>query len=452
VSLRGRSRPNDGIRRTRDPELGQRTNPILFPRTASLVAAVDRHGLAMTGGGPPLRREVDGGLAFALVRVLVDARPAVDPHPTGVGHYTRALLRHLPLADPETDFVAWYLDARGSGRGRRRFAGWAPNLVERASRIPARVFGPVSVRLGLPKVEQLAGRSDLVVATNFLPPPTSNRGTVMVVHDLAFEVLPETAPHHNDRWRRLFDACLRRAAAVILPSEAARADLLRLHGGDPDRAIAIHHGTDTDAFTPASPHAVQEIRRRYGIGGRYVLFLGGLEPRKNLAGLVRAFGILEDPGAWLVVAGGPVRWAPGYADRVDRAIDELPGSARDRVVRTGYVGHAERRALLSGAEVLAYPSLHEGFGFPILEGFASRVPVLTSNVSSMPEVAGDAATLVDPEDPIAIARGLDELLGDEDLRNALRASGATRMASFTWERCARETVAVLRGAYDRLHP
>jgi glycosyltransferase involved in cell wall biosynthesis len=385
------------------------------------------------------------------VRVLVDARPAVDAHPTGVGHYTRALLRHLPLADPETDFVAWYLDPRGSGPGRRRFGGWAPNLAERASRIPARVFGPVSVRLGLPTVEQLAGRSDLVVATNFLPPPTSGRGTVMVVHDLAFEVLPETAPHHDARWRRLFDACLRRAAAVILPSEAARADLLRLHGGDPDRVIAIHHGTDADAFTPAPPAAVREFRHRYGIGDRFVLFLGGLEPRKNLERLVRAFGLIRDPSAWLVVAGGPVRWAPGYSDRVHRAIGDLPASVRGRVVRTGYVGHAERRALLSGAEVLAYPSLHEGFGFPILEGFASRVPVLTSNVSAMPEVAGGAATLVDPEDPTDIARGLDALLGDEDLRNDLRASGATRLASFTWERCARETATVLRGAYDRLH-
>jgi glycosyltransferase involved in cell wall biosynthesis len=323
--------------------------------------------------------------------------------------------------------------------------------VERASRIPARLFGPVSVRLGRPTIERLAGRSDLVVATNFLPPPTSGRGTVMVVHDLAFELLPETAPHHNARWRRLFDACLRRAAAVILPSEAARADLLRLHGGDPDRVIAIHHGIDADAFAPATPAAVREIRRRHGIGERYVLFLGGLEPRKNLERLVRGFGIIRDPSAWLVVAGSPVRWSPGYSDRVDRAIDDLPASARDRVVRTGYVGHAERRALLSGAEVLAYPSLHEGFGFPILEGFASNVPVLTSSVSAMAEVAGGAATLVDPDDPAAIARGLDALLGDEDLRNDLRAAGAVRLASFTWERSARETAAVLRGAYDRLH-
>ncbi len=114
--------------------------------------------------------------------------------------------------------------------------------------------------------------------------------------------------------------------------------------------------------------------------------------------------------------------------------------------RLGYVDDADRRALLSGAEVLAYPSLAEGFGFPVLEGFAANVPVLTSNTSSLPEVAGDAAVLVDPLDPAAIAAGLDELLGDADLRNVLRAAGTARVATYTWQRAARATAAVLRRA------
>jgi glycosyltransferase involved in cell wall biosynthesis len=384
------------------------------------------------------------------VRVLIDARPAVDRRRTGVGQYTHGLLRHLPAADPDSRFVGWYLDVRGTGTRPRRFAGWAPNLAERASRIPSRVYGPLSFRTGLPKVEWLAGRSDLVLATNFLPPPTSH-GVVLVVHDLAFEAMPETAPHHNARWRRLFDRWLRRAAAVIVPSAAARQDLVRYHDVDPDRIDTIHHGTDAEAFTPALPPEVEEIRQRYGIDGPYVLFVGGLEPRKNLETLVRAFGLVDDPRVSLVVAGGRVRWAPGYADRVDRAIADLPSAVRGRVVRTGYVPDADRRVLLSGAEVLAYPSRYEGFGFPILEGFAANVPVVTSNVSSMPEVAGEAAVLVDPQDPGDIARGLSELLGDDDLRNVLRASGTARVASFTWERCARETATALRRAWERVH-
>jgi alpha-1,3-rhamnosyl/mannosyltransferase len=145
-----------------------------------------------------------------------------------------------------------------------------------------------------------------------------------------------------------------------------------------------------------------------------------------------------------VLVGGAVPWAKGYADRIGRAIEELPTGVAQRIVRTGYVSDPDRRALVSGAEVLAYPSLYEGFGFPILEGFAANVPVLTSDRSAMPETAGNAALLVDPGDPSAIAAGLAELLGDDDLRNVLRAAGTARVASFTWERCARETVAVIR--------
>jgi glycosyltransferase involved in cell wall biosynthesis len=354
------------------------------------------------------------------VRVVVDARSAVDPRRTGVGRYTRALLRHLPLADPDTTYVAWYLDVRGIGTRSRRFAGWSANLVERATRIPTRFFGPISARIGAPKLEWLTGPSDMVFAPNFLPPPTSARDVIVVVHDLAFDVLPETAPHQDARWRRRFERSIARAAAVIVPSEAARSDLLRFYGTEPERVHVIHHGTDAEAFSPASPLEVEDVRRRHGIDGPYIVFLGGLEPRKNLETLVRAFGML------------------------DRAIGELPPDVSDRIVQTGYVSDPDRRALLSGAEVLAYPSLHEGFGFPILEGFAANVPVLTSDRSAMPETAGNAALLVDPEDPASIAKGLGQLLGDDDLRNVLRAAGTARVATFTWERCARRTAEVVR--------
>jgi glycosyltransferase involved in cell wall biosynthesis len=383
------------------------------------------------------------------VRVVIDARPALDPRRTGVGHYATAILRHLPPADPSTNYIAWYLDVRGTLSNRRHFNGWARNLKDRATRFPSRVFAPLSVRLGLPRVEWLAGGFDLFLATNFLPPPTSSPGAVLVVHDLAFERMPDTAPHHNARWRRLFEAALRAAAGVIVPSRATKEDLVRFHGTDPHRVSVIHHGTDAEAFRPAPPGEVDDVRRRFGIDGPYVLFLGGLEPRKNLEPLVRAFGSLADQRAWLVVGGGPVRWAPGYEGLVESAVSSLPRSAERRVIRTGYLTDTDRRALLSGAEVLAYPSLYEGFGFPVLEAFAANVPVLTSNVSSLPEVAGDAAVLVDPTDPEAIARGLDDLLGDEDLRKMLRAAGTARVAGFTWERCARETAGALARAHGR---
>ncbi len=227
-----------------------------------------------------------------------------------------------------------------------------------------------------------------------------------------------------------------------------RDDLVATGSVPPDRVEVIHHGVDADAFHPAPPPEVEDVRRRYGIDGPYVLFVGGLEPRKNLETLVRAFATLEYPIS-LVVVGGKVRWAPGYAERIDHAVAELPEHVQRRVIRTGFVPDEDRRALLSGAEVLAYPSRYEGFGFPVLEGFAANVPVLTSSTSALPEVAGDAALLVDPDDPTAIADGLAQLLDDEDLRNVLRAAGTARVATFTWQRCARSTAEALHRAAER---
>jgi glycosyltransferase involved in cell wall biosynthesis len=362
------------------------------------------------------------------------------------------MVDHLPRADPGSRFVAWYLG--GLGTQVRRFAGTSPNVVERSTRLPVRGFQPLMSLIGLPRVEWLAGGADVVLAANYAPPPTSIGHVVVVVHDLAFELMPETAPHVDARWRRSFDRSLARAAAVIVPTEATRADVLRLHGLDPSHVKVIHHGMEAGAFSSASPAEVEAIRHRLGIGGRYLLFVGGLEPRKNLEALVSAFGLMADDRVWLVLAGGPVPWAPDYVGDIERAIAGLPASARVRVVRTGYVSDTDRRVLLSGAEALAYPSRYEGFGFPVLEGFAADLPVLTSNVSSMPEVAGDAALLVDPDDEPAIARGLEVIVGDDGTRSALRAAGRARLASFTWERCARATVAVLheavaRGGYSR---
>jgi glycosyltransferase involved in cell wall biosynthesis len=370
------------------------------------------------------------------MRVAIDARPALDPRRTGVGHYARRLIENLPAAMPDDEVVAWYLHAKGLFSKRRFFDG----VREHASRFPARVFRPVSWRLGVPRLEWLVG-FDALLATNFLPPPTRSDGVVLVVHDLAYEVLPETAPHHDDRWRRRFDGWLRRCAGVIVPSRSARADLLERHDVDPSRVHVIAHGAEP--FVPPPADEIEAARSRLGVGERYVLFVGGIEPRKNLHGLVEAFRRV-DTDTWLVVAGGRTNWIPGESARLEAAVARLPEAVRRRVRITGYVSEDDKRALLAGAEVLAYPSLYEGFGFPVLEGFAAGVPVLTASSSSLPEVAGDAALLVDPTDPGAIAEGLGSLLGDAGLRERLREAGRERVRGFTWERSAAATAEVLR--------
>jgi glycosyltransferase involved in cell wall biosynthesis len=200
------------------------------------------------------------------------------------------------------------------------------------------------------------------------------------------------------------------------------------------------------AFAPAPPEAIDAVRRKYGVDQPYALFVGGIEPRKNLEALVRAFATTP-AGTRLVIAGGSVRWDPKAADRLDAVIAQLPAPARGRIVRTGYVSDRQKVALMSGASMLAYPSLYEGFGFPVLEAFAAGLPVLTSDVSSLPEVTGDAAVAVDPSDEAAIAAGITQLFDDEDLRAMLSAAGLTRATRFTWEATARRTAEALRAAH-----
>jgi glycosyltransferase involved in cell wall biosynthesis len=368
---------------------------------------------------------------------------------TGIGLYTRELILRLPRVDPEARYVAWYLNAKRAVRpwrwDRRSFPR-VPGLVERWAPIPATWFERTSMRWELPRIEWLAG-FDVLFAPNFVPPPTSSRRLVLTVHDLAFRLHPETAPMATRRWLDRLDRAVQQAAGIVAVSEATRRDLLELYPVDPERVAVIHHGVDADRFRPAPPEEVERIRRRHGIEGPYLLFLGGLEPRKNLPALVRAWSRLPDdtrPG--LVLAGASVPWNPEGRTELHRTLASLAAPVRDRVTLTGYVGHRDKVALLTGARALAFPSLYEGFGFPILEAMAVGTPVVTSDVSSMPEVAGDAAVLVDPRDEEALADGLARVIDDDALFERLRAAGLERVRGFDWDRSARAHAEVLHRA------
>jgi glycosyltransferase involved in cell wall biosynthesis len=380
------------------------------------------------------------------VRVAVDARPAVAPNRTGIGQYTWELLRHLPLVDPGTTYVAWYLNARGMAGGPRRFLRElaAPNLVERWTPIPARWFDRLSRRFDLPRLEWFI-RFDVLLAPNFIPPPTRARRLVVTVHDLAFRRFPETAPHGTRWWLGRLDRALAGAVRIIAVSESTRRDLLELYGVRPERVVVIPHGVDRDVFRPASAQELEAVRRRFGIDGPYLLSLGGIEPRKNLPGLVRAFAALPAGiRPTLVIAGVGVAWNPEGGRALDEVLDEVSPEVRRRIAMVGYVAGADKAALIGGAEALVYPSLYEGFGLPVLEAMACGTPVLTSDLSALPEVAGGAAVLVDPRDVDSVRDGMERLLTDDGLRERLAEAGMARATAFSWTETARRTAAVLR--------
>jgi glycosyltransferase involved in cell wall biosynthesis len=371
---------------------------------------------------------------------------------TGVGTYTWHLVRRLPSAAPDITFVAWYLDVRASiglDRRPRVFEEVrAPNFVERRMPLPSRWFDRVALRLDVPRLEWMV-RSDAVFAPNFVPPPTRSRRVILTVHDLAFRRFPETAPMATRRWLTRLESSLRRAAQVIVVSEQTRRDLLEscpgLAARLTERLTVVPLGVDADTFRPAPPDAVEAARRRYAVDGPYLLSLGGIEPRKNLPALIRAYAALpQDVRPTLVIVGPVAPWNPEGWNLVRPSLEELPPHVRDRVVVTGYVSEVDKVALLSGAEALVYPSLYEGFGLPVLEAMACGTPVLTSNVSALPDTAGKAALLVDPHDGEDIAAGMERLLTDGVLQGTLRDAGVARAAEFSWDETARMTADVLR--------
>jgi glycosyltransferase involved in cell wall biosynthesis len=379
-----------------------------------------------------------------MLRVTIDARPAVAPERTGVGNYAWQLIRRLPEVDPDARYVAWYVHSRAAIRRWRHFDDvGAPNLRERGILYPSRLLERTT-RYGFPRVEWF-GRFDVLFATNFVPPPTRAGRVVATVHDLAFRRFPETAPQAVRWWREAVRQTVHRAARLIAPSEWTKRDLLELYGAPEARVAVIPLAVDGEVYRPPSEERILDVRRTFGIDGPYLIAMGR-GPRKNLPRLLAALAALPSDIRPTLVIAGAREWSPDGSDPGPDALRTLPRDARSAVRLVGYLPETDKVALLGGAMGLAFPSLYEGFGFPVLEAMACGTPVLTSDASSLPELAGDAALLVDPHDVDSIRAGLQTLVTDDEVRGSLRVAGLARASRFDWTETARRTAAVLHEA------
>ena len=262
--------------------------------------------------------------------------------------------------------------------------------------------------------------------------PPKSAPLAVTVHDLAFVDYPEHATRHGLRFfHRSLVLTERDADVVLCPSAATKAELMALGFGE-DRIRIVPWGVDPFVVTDDE---IAQVRARHGIAGRYVLWVGTIEPRKNLAGVIAAFRQLPDDDVnWLLV--GPEGWNEDLAARL---------GADDRRIRAlGFVPRDELLALYAGASAFCYPSLREGFGIPVLEAMMAGAPVVTSSGTATEEVAGDAGICVDPLDHAAIAGALASILGDEQAARQLSARAKARASTFTWARTADLTIEAYR--------
>jgi glycosyltransferase involved in cell wall biosynthesis len=381
---------------------------------------------------PPVRERVVGRARLADVEPTTRVAVTLEQcwHRVPGGTATAALRTVDALrARPGLDLVG--VAARHDGPPPDPFV---PSIPVRHLALPRPVLYETWHALGRPLVESATGPVDVVHATGVAVPGT-RAPLVVTVNDLAFLADPSQATKHGNRFfRRATELTKRRAVRVIVPSEATAIEC-RDAGIDPARIRVVPLGVEMPGDDCAD---VDAVRERMGLDRPYLLFVGTIEPRKNLAAVVAAATALDGRDVDLAIV-GPDGWNEDLAERL-RPLD----GTSVRVRRLGFVADADLGALYAGCTAFCYPSLREGFGLPVLEAMAHGAPVVTSAGTSTEEVAGDAALLVDPRDDADVAAAVKRVVDDEELADDLRARGRARAALFPWSKTAELTHEVYR--------
>ncbi len=370
------------------------------------------------------------------MRIAIDYTPALR-QTAGIGRYTRGLVAALAESDRENEYTLFCA-------GQSPDSGiWPANFAVRMTKMPARWLTAGWHRLKIPlPAERLVGPCDIFHSPDFTLPPLHKARGVVTVHDLSFLRVPQCAdPRLRSFLEHAVPRSLQRAVRVLADSENTKKDLIELLDVAPERITVVPAGIESRFRPVRDTLKLADVRARYKLPEWFILMVGTIEPRKNLSRLITAYGQLRRqtglPHA-LVIAGKEGWLFQGIYDQVTK--DGLT----DHVYFPGFVADADLPALYTLADLLAFPSLYEGFGLPPLEAMACGTPVVTSDNSSLPEAVGAAALLVNAEDTEGLTEAMARVLCDANLRVRLADMGRAQAARFTWPEAARKLLVAYR--------
>lgn len=363
-----------------------------------------------------------------------------DAHSIGTGlggneTYASNLIEALAEVDTQNRYTLYVTRQEAIDR----FANRWPNVTIRKT-LP---HTPL-IRIPLTLAAELRRRPVDILHVQYTAPPLAPCDTVVMIHDLSFEHIPETFKRRSWMQMRITVRRTARSASHILTdSEYSRQDILRTYGLPPERVTT----TPLAASSRFAPVNDRQVLEKYGISGEYILAVGSIQPRKNIARLIRGYTrmLLQHPeNAPGLVIVGKRAWL--FEDTIRAA---AVSSANDKILFTGYVPESDLAALYTGALCFAYPSFFEGFGIPLLEAMRCGAPTITSDRTCFPEVVGDASLIIDPFDEYSIADGLWRMISDAALREQLRSRGFVQSSLFDWRQTARLTLGVYEQVFSR---
>jgi glycosyltransferase involved in cell wall biosynthesis len=385
------------------------------------------------------------------MRIGIDVRCLVEGRRTGIEEYTLNLLKNIFEVDSKNEYVLFWNSFR-KPKTKLKWIKKYSNVSVKKFNYPNKLLNFCFWYLKWPKIDQLLGGVDVVFFPNIIFGSVSKKAKVIVtMHDLSFERHAENFSLVRKLWHVFVNPkeFCRRADKIIAVSQSTKNDLVSLYGVRKEKISVIHSGVDSEfTIIDRNDHGLLKVKNKFGLPYKFILYFGTIEPRKNVIGLIRAFNALQDLAIssnnselekFSLVIAGQSGW---LSAEIYQEIRRSKYNEKIRIINS--VPNKDKRYIFNLASLFVYPSFFEGFGFPPLEAMSCGIPVITSNSSSLPEIVGRAAVMIDPHKPDEIFQAMREILLSRELYEKLKKDGLQQAEKFKWKKTAMEFLKIVK--------